>query len=61
MNNNKLQLINIEDYNGFTFESLVGGENKVFEVPLFQRNYSWNKESCEQLFNDILKIKYNII
>lgn len=59
MNNNKLQLINIEDYNGFTFESLVGGENKVFEVPLFQRNYSWNKESCEQLFNDILNAFLN--
>ena len=59
MNNNKLQLINIEDYNGFTFESLVGGENKVFEVPLFQRNYSWDKESCEQLFNDILNAFLN--
>ncbi len=29
-----------------------------FQIPVYQRNYSWKKENCEQLFEDIMKI-YN--
>ena len=49
-----LKMENIENIDVYTFESLIGGGNKVFEIPLFQRNYNWGEESCTQLFNDIL-------
>ena len=52
--NNNLNMQNIENIDGYTLESLVGGGNKVFEIPLFQRNYSWGREDCEQIFNDII-------
>jgi uncharacterized protein with ParB-like and HNH nuclease domain len=28
--------------------------DKINEIPVYQRNYSWDKEQCEQLFNDVL-------
>jgi len=55
----ELNMKNIESIDGYTLESLVGGGNKVFEIPLFQRNYSWDKSSCEQIFNDILNAHKN--
>lgn len=41
-----------------TYTSLVNfisGE-KIFTIPVYQRNYDWHKEHCEQLFKDIEKI-----
>lgn len=32
----------------------VGNSDTVFIIPPFQRNYSWEEEQCEELFNDIL-------
>ena len=32
----------------------VGNSDTVFIIPPFQRNYSWDEEQCEELFNDIL-------
>jgi len=29
-------------------------QDKIDKIPVYQRNYSWQKENCEQLFNDIL-------
>ena len=55
--NNNLNMQNIENIDGYTLESLVGGGNKVFEIPLFQRNYSWGREDCEQIFNDIIMVR----
>ena len=51
--NSSNSLYNISSWDGYTFETFVGGGNKVFEIPLFQRNYSWEESSCEQIFNDI--------
>ena len=30
-------------------------QDKIDIIPVYQRNYSWKKENCSQLFNDILK------
>ena len=30
-------------------------QDKIDKIPVYQRNYSWQKENCEQLFDDILK------
>lgn len=30
-------------------------QDKIDKIPVYQRNYSWEKENCEQLFEDILK------
>ncbi|MCM1578456.1 MAG: DUF262 domain-containing HNH endonuclease family protein [Ruminococcus sp.] len=36
-----------------TVLNLIGGLDKVFIIPPFQRNYEWNFEQCEELFSDI--------
>jgi uncharacterized protein with ParB-like and HNH nuclease domain len=28
-------------------------------IPVYQRNYSWNEQQCEQLFNDIIETSEN--
>lgn len=37
-----------------TILKFIGGEDKVFIIPPFQRNYAWTTEQCEELFEDIL-------
>lgn len=32
------------------------GSDKRFIIPLYQRNYDWKEENCEQLFNDLVKL-----
>lgn len=39
------------------FYRFAGGEY-VFVIPVYQRNYDWNKENCKQLFFDILNDMY---
>lgn len=34
------------------FDFLRSGKT-IFEIPVFQRNYEWDKDQCEQLFNDL--------
>ena len=36
------------------FTTLIGG-NKQFVIPVFQRDYSWTPEQCEQLWFDVLR------
>ena len=33
------------------------GSDKRFIIPLYQRNYDWKEENCEQLFNDLLNLQ----
>ena len=40
---------------GTSILSLVGGLDKVFIIPPFQRNYDWSHEQCDELFDDIVK------
>lgn len=35
--------------------SLLDGK-KQFNIPIYQRTYSWHPKQCRQLFNDILKV-----
>lgn len=37
----------------------ISGRNKVFIIPPFQRNYEWNTQQCEELFNDLLQTYKN--
>lgn len=32
------------------------GSDKRFIIPLYQRNYDWREENCEQLFQDLTKL-----
>lgn len=39
--------------------NFIGGFDKVFIIPPFQRNYEWEKEQCSELFDDIIKAYKN--
>lgn len=41
--------------NETTILKFIGGLNKVFIIPPFQRNYEWTTEQCDELFNDLLE------
>ncbi len=32
------------------------GSDKRFVIPVYQRNYDWNKDNCQQLLNDLLDV-----
>ena len=32
------------------------GSDKRFIIPLYQRNYDWKEDNCEQLFRDLMKL-----
>lgn len=32
------------------------GSDKRFIIPLYQRNYDWKIDNCEQLFLDLIKL-----
>ena len=32
------------------------GSDKHFIIPVYQRNYDWKREQCEQLFCDLIEI-----
>lgn len=36
----------------YLFDFLGSGKT-IFEIPVFQRNYEWYKDQCEQLFKDL--------
>ena len=40
---------------GNIFEILNG--NKQFQIPVYQRHYSWDEEQCKQLWNDIVDMQ----
>jgi uncharacterized protein with ParB-like and HNH nuclease domain len=35
------------------------GHDKSFVIPVYQRNYDWNKANCKQLFNDLIDVIQN--
>jgi uncharacterized protein with ParB-like and HNH nuclease domain len=35
------------------------GHDKSFVIPVYQRNYDWNKGNCKQLFNDLVDVIKN--
>lgn len=38
------------------FELLAGSSDQRLIVPIYQRNYSWEKSQCEQFFNDLCSV-----
>ncbi len=39
-----------------TFYDIIGN-NKIYKIPQFQRDYSWSKENWEDLWNDFLSVE----
>ena len=37
-----------------TILKFIGGLDKSFIIPPFQRNYAWGEMQCIELFNDII-------
>ena len=37
-------------------EEFLGANKTVFVVPVYQRNYDWKKDNCQQLFDDIVTV-----
>ncbi|MDR2081782.1 MAG: DUF262 domain-containing HNH endonuclease family protein [Campylobacteraceae bacterium] len=35
------------------------GHDKSFIIPVYQRNYDWNKDNCKQLFDDLIDVIKN--
>ncbi|WP_017302858.1 DUF262 domain-containing protein [Spirulina subsalsa] len=50
--------INLLDTRTTTFGELLGN-GKIYQVPSFQRDYSWNQENWEDLWQDILGLHSN--
>ncbi|MCW6037589.1 DUF262 domain-containing HNH endonuclease family protein [Spirulina subsalsa FACHB-351] len=50
--------INLLDTRTTTFGELIGN-GKIYQVPSFQRDYSWNEENWEDLWQDILVLHTN--
>lgn len=38
------------------FISYLEGPDKRFTIPVYQRNYDWKKDQCEQLLDDLLEV-----
>ena len=38
-----------------SFTTIVGGNNRQFVIPVFQRDYSWNRDQLQQLWDDIVR------
>ncbi len=50
--------INLLDTRTSSFGDLLGN-GKIYRVPLFQRDYSWQEENWEDLWQDILALYHN--
>ena len=50
--------INLLDTRTTSFGDLIGN-GKIYRVPPFQRDYSWNEENWENLWQDILALHRN--
>ena len=44
-----------------SLSDLLGGDQKRFMIPHYQRKYSWSKENCETLFEDVLSVAKRLI
>lgn len=52
--------INLLDTRTTSFGDLIGN-GKIYRVPLFQRDYSWDEENWEDLWQDILVQRHSLI
>ncbi len=49
---------NLLDTKTFSFNEIIGN-GKIYKVPPYQRDYSWDEDNWEDLWNDILSIYKN--
>ena len=54
MEMNDIGFKNVKGVNLIHLRDLLGGNNKIYEIPLFQRNYNWTDENCRELYDDII-------
>ena len=40
----------------YSLINFMSGADRRFIIPVYQRNYDWKTEHCQQLFDDIVKI-----
>ena len=43
--------------NTLPLTEFLGATKRIFNIPVYQRNYNWKQEQCKKLFDDILNIK----
>lgn len=43
--------------NTLSLTEFLGATKRIFNIPVYQRNYNWKQEQCKKLFDDILNIK----
>ncbi len=41
---------------GIRLLNFMEGADKRFIIPVYQRNYDWKRENCEQLYDDLKKV-----
>ncbi|WP_338869425.1 DUF262 domain-containing HNH endonuclease family protein [Spirosoma sp. SC4-14] len=46
---------NLLDTNTVSFSDIIGN-GKIYQVPVYQRNYSWKEDNWEDLWNDIVSL-----
>ena len=47
------------DGRAIKFIKYLDGSEKRFIIPVYQRNYSWKRENCKQLYDDLVKLAKN--
>jgi uncharacterized protein with ParB-like and HNH nuclease domain len=35
------------------------GQNKIFSIPVYQRDYAWTRLNCQKLWEDIIDLNKN--
>lgn len=45
--------------NARLFHEFMEGQKVQLEIPVYQRNYNWQQENCEQLFKDLVKLAHS--
>lgn len=50
----------MEAFNRMLYDDIIKKTDVQYTIPVYQRNYTWEKEHCDQLYNDIItSIKLN--
>lgn len=45
--------------NAILLRSFIDLSNRQFIIPVYQRNYDWLISNCDQLFNDLMKLRHS--
>ncbi len=53
-----MKISNLLDTKTLSYNDIIGN-GKIYRVPDFQRDYSWEEDNWEDLWNDIIMTKEN--